>query len=255
MSLRMYEAVMKAVADPTRVRILKMLEGGELCVCQIIAVLALSPSTISKHLFLLKSAGLVNDRKEKKWVHYSLDRESDDRTWASCGASGCARSVIVGPRAPPWRGRTWAPARILCRTDEDCSPDRGSRFPGARPGGWPRSPRRILNEVGDAADRGSGPATRLGSPTVLVNGRIGEGPQPARLTRINRLPLAWMLGAAILRALRPGSSSSVNSARPARRGASLAPRGGRCRRDAPLSAAGDRSLRADRSRAPLQSRR
>lgn len=78
MSLRKYEATMKAVADPTRVRILKMLEGGELCVCQIIAVLALSPSTVSKHLFLLKSAGLLNDRKEKKWVHYSLDRESDD---------------------------------------------------------------------------------------------------------------------------------------------------------------------------------
>ncbi len=78
MSLRRYEAVMKAAADPTRVRILKMLEGGELCVCQIIAVLALSPSTVSKHLFLLKSAGFVNDRKEKKWVHYSLDRENDD---------------------------------------------------------------------------------------------------------------------------------------------------------------------------------
>lgn len=78
MSLRRYEAVMKAVADPTRVRILKMLEPGELCVCQIIAVLALSPSTVSKHLFLLKSAGLVNDRKEKKWVHYSLDRRSAD---------------------------------------------------------------------------------------------------------------------------------------------------------------------------------
>jgi arsenate reductase/ArsR family transcriptional regulator len=78
MSLRRYEAVMKAVADPTRVRILKMLEPGELCVCQIIAVLSLSPSTVSKHLFLLKSAGLVNDRKEKKWVHYSLDRASED---------------------------------------------------------------------------------------------------------------------------------------------------------------------------------
>lgn len=78
MSLRKYESVMKAAADPTRVRILKMLEGGELCVCQIIAVLALSPSTVSKHLSLLKSAGLVNDRKDKKWVHYSLDRENDN---------------------------------------------------------------------------------------------------------------------------------------------------------------------------------
>jgi DNA-binding transcriptional ArsR family regulator len=78
MSLRRYEAVMKAVADPTRVRILKLLEAGELCVCQVIAVLALSPSTVSRHLSQLKSAGLVNDRKEKKWVHYSLDRESGD---------------------------------------------------------------------------------------------------------------------------------------------------------------------------------
>jgi DNA-binding transcriptional ArsR family regulator len=78
MSLRRYEVVMKAVADPTRVRILKMLEPGELCVCQIIAVLALTPSTVSKHLSLLKAAGLVNDRKEKKWVHYSLDRASED---------------------------------------------------------------------------------------------------------------------------------------------------------------------------------
>jgi DNA-binding transcriptional ArsR family regulator len=78
MSLRRYEAVMKAAADPTRVRILKMLEPGELCVCQIIAVLALTPSTVSKHLSLLKAAGLVNDRKEKKWVHYSLDQASED---------------------------------------------------------------------------------------------------------------------------------------------------------------------------------
>jgi len=88
MSLRQYETVMKAVADPTRVRILKMLEGGEFCVCQIIAVLALSPSTVSKHLFLLKSAGLVNDRKEKKWVHYSLDLENDNTY-----ASGILRSL------------------------------------------------------------------------------------------------------------------------------------------------------------------
>lgn len=73
LSLRPYEDVMKAVADPTRVRILKILEGGELCVCQIIAVIALGQSTISKHLFLLRSAGLIKDRRDKKWVHYSLD--------------------------------------------------------------------------------------------------------------------------------------------------------------------------------------
>ncbi len=74
--MRFYEDVMKAVADPTRVRILKILEGEELCVCQIIAVIALGQSTISKHLFLLRAAGLIKDRKERKWVHYSLDGKS-----------------------------------------------------------------------------------------------------------------------------------------------------------------------------------
>jgi DNA-binding transcriptional ArsR family regulator len=73
MSLREYERVMKSVADPTRVRILKLLEAGEMCVCQIVAILELGQSTVSKHLFLLKMAGLVKERQEKKWVHYALD--------------------------------------------------------------------------------------------------------------------------------------------------------------------------------------
>ncbi len=73
MSFRDYEMVLKSVADPTRARILKLLEGGEMCVCQLIAVIGLNQSTISKHLFLLKMAGLVKERKEGKWVHYSLD--------------------------------------------------------------------------------------------------------------------------------------------------------------------------------------
>ena len=77
MSLRDYERVMKSVADPTRVRILKLLENGEMCVCQVIAILEFNQSTISKHLFLLKMAGLVKERKEGKWVYYSLDGSGD----------------------------------------------------------------------------------------------------------------------------------------------------------------------------------
>ncbi len=77
MSLREYELVMKSAADPTRLRILKMLEGGELCVCQIIAVLGLSQSTVSKHLFLLRMGGLVKERREGKWVLYALDGSGD----------------------------------------------------------------------------------------------------------------------------------------------------------------------------------
>lgn len=78
MGLKQYEAVMKAASDPTRVRILKILESGEICVCQIIAVIHLSQPTISNHLSLLKSAGLIKDRKDKKWVLYSLDGKNAD---------------------------------------------------------------------------------------------------------------------------------------------------------------------------------
>jgi len=78
MGLNQYEAVMKAASDPTRIRILKILEGGEICVCQIIAVIQLSQPTISNHLSLLKSAGLITDRKDKKWVFYSLDGQDAD---------------------------------------------------------------------------------------------------------------------------------------------------------------------------------
>ena len=85
MDLREYESVMKAAADPTRVRILKILEGGEMCVCQVIAILSLGQSTVSKHLFLLRAAGLIKDRRDRKWVHYSLDRGSD---------SPCAARVL-----------------------------------------------------------------------------------------------------------------------------------------------------------------
>jgi DNA-binding transcriptional ArsR family regulator len=74
--LRDYEAVLKAAADPNRARILKMLEGGELCVCQIVAALNLSQSTVSKHLSLLHGAGLVEERKAGRWVHFRLGEEA-----------------------------------------------------------------------------------------------------------------------------------------------------------------------------------
>ncbi|MBA4388168.1 MAG: ArsR family transcriptional regulator [Verrucomicrobia bacterium] len=64
--------VTKALADLQRVRILMLLQSGELCVCQIIEVLALAPSTISKHLSVLSVAGLVDSRKDGRWAYYRL---------------------------------------------------------------------------------------------------------------------------------------------------------------------------------------
>lgn len=64
--------VTKALADLQRVRILMMLKRGELCVCQIVEVLALAPSTVSKHLSILSAAGLVDMRKNGRWARYRL---------------------------------------------------------------------------------------------------------------------------------------------------------------------------------------
>jgi arsenate reductase/ArsR family transcriptional regulator len=65
----------KALAHPVRVRILAMLRGGELCVCQINAVIGLAGSTMSAHLGELKDAGLLAERKAGRWVHYRLAAE------------------------------------------------------------------------------------------------------------------------------------------------------------------------------------
>ncbi len=65
--------VLKALSDETRLRILKLLERGELCVCDIVAALGTAQPKVSFHLNALKDAGLISDRKEGRWIHYSLD--------------------------------------------------------------------------------------------------------------------------------------------------------------------------------------
>jgi ArsR family transcriptional regulator len=67
----------KALAHPARLRIAAMLRSGELCVCQMTAVLALAPSTVSAHLAELRRGGCVRERKEGRWVFYVLTREGE----------------------------------------------------------------------------------------------------------------------------------------------------------------------------------
>jgi len=63
-----------------------MLRDGELCVCQIIEALGLAPSTVSKHMAILRQAGLVEARKAGQWMYYRLADESTDKT--ASGALG-----------------------------------------------------------------------------------------------------------------------------------------------------------------------
>jgi len=62
----------KALADETRLRILKLLEVREMCVCEVMVALGLTQPTASHHLGILERAGLARDRKEGKWVFYSI---------------------------------------------------------------------------------------------------------------------------------------------------------------------------------------
>jgi len=66
-------AIFKALSDETRLRIIKLLEKGELCVCDITAALDLVQPKVSFHLSTLKEAGLIKDRKQGRWIHYRLD--------------------------------------------------------------------------------------------------------------------------------------------------------------------------------------
>lgn len=63
----------KALSEETRLRILKLLEHGELCVCDIVAALDMAQPKVSFHLNVLKEAGFLKDRKQGRWTHYSLD--------------------------------------------------------------------------------------------------------------------------------------------------------------------------------------
>ncbi len=66
----------KALGDPIRLDIVKMLAGKELCVCEIMAAFQVSQPTISHHLRVLRQADLVLDRKDGKWIYYRLNGEA-----------------------------------------------------------------------------------------------------------------------------------------------------------------------------------
>ncbi|MBA4359032.1 MAG: transcriptional regulator [Desulfovibrio sp.] len=70
--MRELVTVMKALSDPGRIKVLKMLEAREMCACEIISLLGLAQPTVSRHLKVLADAGLIQGRKVGSWVHYRL---------------------------------------------------------------------------------------------------------------------------------------------------------------------------------------
>ena len=98
--------VLKALADPTRMRILALLGAGEICVCHIHTALNVPQPTASRHLAHLKKTGLVEDRKVGLWKHYRLRPLADP----------ALQAVVDAARAAA--GRTTAVSRDCCRLTE-----------------------------------------------------------------------------------------------------------------------------------------
>src|SRR5688572_14044449 len=88
-------AVYRAASEDIRVRILALLAHGEQCVCNIHAALESPQPTISRHLTVLRTAGLVHARRDGAWVHYSLTERAE--TW-------------LAPAIAEWRSRPRIPS-------------------------------------------------------------------------------------------------------------------------------------------------
>jgi len=71
----MQARIFKAFSDENRLTILRLLHSGEKCACKLQEALAISQPTLSHHMRVLLDAGLVNARKDGKWIHYSLNSE------------------------------------------------------------------------------------------------------------------------------------------------------------------------------------
>lgn len=89
--------ITKALADENRIRVLLALREGELCACQITELFGLAPSTMSKHLSILYHAGLVDSRKDGRWIYFRLPNGKAPATvkkaidWISKAAEDQAR--------------------------------------------------------------------------------------------------------------------------------------------------------------------
>ena len=110
------DALFKAFADPTRLRILSLLAAGELCVCDIVEILELPQPTVSRHLAALRQAGLVDVTREWKFAHYRLAAPNDP---VHRNLINCVRSCFRGIESLD-RERIQGEERVRAREMDPC---------------------------------------------------------------------------------------------------------------------------------------
>jgi len=115
-------AVMKALADENRLRIVAALDGRELCLCQIVELLGLATSTVSRHASILQQARLVESRKQGRWTYFRLDEEAPaaaaEATTLAIGQLGRDRQVREDRKQLTRILKT--DPEELCRKQSDC---------------------------------------------------------------------------------------------------------------------------------------
>jgi ArsR family transcriptional regulator len=109
-----------ALADPTRLRLLNLMAGREVCVCYFVEILKQGQPKISRHLAYLRNAGIVSARREGKWMHYSIQRPDDT------AANSILDTVLANLAANPEMQADLARLRHAC-----CEPQKLVTLQGA----------------------------------------------------------------------------------------------------------------------------
>jgi ArsR family transcriptional regulator len=103
----------KTLSDPTRLRLLNLLAQGEVCVCDLHGTLGIDQPKVSRHLAQMKRAGLVEARRNGKWMHYRLARHGD--TLVRHVLAGLHAWMRQHPRMTSERGRL---GKVCCQNDK-----------------------------------------------------------------------------------------------------------------------------------------
>ncbi len=113
----------RALADSTRLRLLNLIAGREICVCYFVGILRISQPKISRHLAYLRRAGLVSSRREGKWMHYRLEMPGDP------AAAAILRGTLEHLRQSPEMQRDRARLDSACCAGERLVTLRGAPQP------------------------------------------------------------------------------------------------------------------------------
>ena len=117
-------AVMKALADENRLRIVAALRGRELCLCQIVQLLGLANSTVSRHMSLLYQARIVESRKEGRWSYFRLADEAESPEPAAAAAlviESLAHDARIRSDAERLEQILQVDPEVFCQRQSKCS--------------------------------------------------------------------------------------------------------------------------------------